>query len=270
LNKILNELKKSSDKSIAAGAKAVVEAYKTQLRGAVAAPAQPLATTAQTPTATKRKADSPADEPSAKRPLARPRPTPSASTTTAASPSAKRPASTTTYELGLTGAELRNKAQKLIYEALGKDDDDSTTFRTELAFRIEAGIQAHFLSEGGFTSPSYKSRLRVILGNLRDTQNPDINQRLYFGELEPEIMASMSEFDMASQEMKTSRANDVKELIEARKTDLSVGTVGTDMFQCPKCKARKANYYQRQTRSADEPMTIFLTCLMCRHRWRQY
>jgi len=48
------------------------------------------------------------------------------------------------------------------------------------------------------------------------------------------------------------------------------GAQGTDMFPCGKCKSRNCSYTQRQTRSADEPMTIFLRCLECNHRWRQY
>jgi DNA-directed RNA polymerase subunit M/transcription elongation factor TFIIS len=42
----------------------------------------------------------------------------------------------------------------------------------------------------------------------------------------------------------------------------------TDTFQCRKCKSKKCTYYQLQTRSADEPMTTFVTCLNCGQRWR--
>ncbi|KAJ3487860.1 hypothetical protein NLJ89_g11672 [Agrocybe chaxingu] len=34
----------------------------------------------------------------------------------------------------------------------------------------------------------------------------------------------------------------------------------TDAFQCSRCKQRKCTYRQQQTRSADEPMTTFVTC----------
>ena len=50
----------------------------------------------------------------------------------------------------------------------------------------------------------------------------------------------------------------------------------TDEFICSKCKSRglskeeytKCTYYQLQTRSADEPMTTFVTCLNCANRWK--
>ncbi len=40
------------------------------------------------------------------------------------------------------------------------------------------------------------------------------------------------------------------------------------MFKCGKCKSRKTTYYQMQTRSADEPMTTFVTCTNCNNRWK--
>ena len=42
----------------------------------------------------------------------------------------------------------------------------------------------------------------------------------------------------------------------------------TDTFQCRKCKSNKCTYYQMQTRSADEPMTTFVTCINCNNRWK--
>ncbi|CDF35808.1 unnamed protein product [Chondrus crispus] len=42
----------------------------------------------------------------------------------------------------------------------------------------------------------------------------------------------------------------------------------TDMFKCGKCKQRKCTYYQMQTRSADEPLTTFVSCVHCGNHWR--
>jgi len=41
-------------------------------------------------------------------------------------------------------------------------------------------------------------------------------------------------------------------------------------FKCPRCKQWKSTYTEVQTRSADEPMTIFATCVnpQCKHQWR--
>ena len=52
------------------------------------------------------------------------------------------------------------------------------------------------------------------------------------------------------------------------KTSKEENQEGTDMFRCGKCKKRNCTYYQMQTRSADEPMTSFITCLSCSNRWK--
>jgi transcription elongation factor S-II len=42
----------------------------------------------------------------------------------------------------------------------------------------------------------------------------------------------------------------------------------TDQFKCGRCKKREIVYYEKQTRSADEPSTLFLYCLNCSHSWK--
>ena len=42
----------------------------------------------------------------------------------------------------------------------------------------------------------------------------------------------------------------------------------TNMFRCGKCKGNECFYFQMQTRSADEPMTTFVTCANCQNKWR--
>ena len=44
----------------------------------------------------------------------------------------------------------------------------------------------------------------------------------------------------------------------------------TTQFTCGKCKQNFCSYYEMQTRSSDEPMTIFVTCLneACGHFWK--
>ena len=44
--------------------------------------------------------------------------------------------------------------------------------------------------------------------------------------------------------------------------------MATDAYMCGRCKKKECTYYQLQTRSADEPMTTFVTCLNCGKRWK--
>ncbi|EFA81092.1 hypothetical protein PPL_05928 [Heterostelium album PN500] len=45
------------------------------------------------------------------------------------------------------------------------------------------------------------------------------------------------------------------------------GDHSSDLFTCPKCGKRKCTYFQLQTRSADDPLTTFVTCVTCNNRW---
>ena len=53
-----------------------------------------------------------------------------------------------------------------------------------------------------------------------------------------------------------------KNLYETR-TELA-----TSLYKCGKCKKKMCTYFQLQTRSADEPMTTFVTCMNCQNRWK--
>mmetsp|Transcript_9294 Transcript_9294/g.11140 ORF Transcript_9294/g.11140 Transcript_9294/m.11140 type:complete len:110 (-) Transcript_9294:962-1291(-) len=38
---------------------------------------------------------------------------------------------------------------------------------------------------------------------------------------------------------------------------------------CPNCNHKRAYYMQFQTRSADEPMTVFYKCTACKEQWKE-
>ena len=46
-------------------------------------------------------------------------------------------------------------------------------------------------------------------------------------------------------------------------------TASTDSYTCRRCKGKECTFYQMQTRSADEPMTIFISCISCGNQWKQ-
>jgi DNA-directed RNA polymerase subunit M/transcription elongation factor TFIIS len=53
------------------------------------------------------------------------------------------------------------------------------------------------------------------------------------------------------------------------KFDINNQMITSDQYTCLRCKTSKTEYYELQTRSADEPMTLFLTCVNCKNKWTQ-
>jgi transcription elongation factor S-II len=110
----------------------------------------------------------------------------------------------------------------------------------------------------------YVDHLRSIYFNLKNEEN-DLLSQLKSGELLPETVAFMTHQEFCP--------NKWEHLIEKkRKRDLHKFTnnieSSTDMFTCKKCHSKKCTYFELQTRSADEPSTIFITCLDCGKRWK--
>lgn len=61
----------------------------------------------------------------------------------------------------------------------------------------------------------------------------------------------------------------IKEKMDRDKNKYEIDKrLATSEFKCKKCKQRECSYYQLQTRSADEPMTTFVSCLNCGNNWK--
>jgi transcription elongation factor S-II len=108
----------------------------------------------------------------------------------------------------------------------------------------------------------YLDRLRSVYMNLK---NPELVENIKTGNVKSNMIGFMTH-----QEMKPEKWD---ELIQAKiKRDKNKYEVkleaATDTFKCRKCHSNKCTYYQMQTRSADEPMTTFVTCIECGNRWK--
>jgi transcription elongation factor S-II len=108
----------------------------------------------------------------------------------------------------------------------------------------------------------YVNRLRTIRSNLKD-------EKLIESIINKKIKAHEVAF-MTHQEMQPDNWSELLELKKIRDENKYEPKLeaSTDDFKCWKCKSKKCTYYQLQTRSADEPMTTFVSCLDCGNRWK--
>jgi DNA-directed RNA polymerase subunit M/transcription elongation factor TFIIS len=112
----------------------------------------------------------------------------------------------------------------------------------------------------------YKSKFLSIQFTMKN--NPDIIKRL----VEKKIK-TINIVNMRPEELwfDGPRAKTIDERIhkEMRKEYLAKEMKNQDgFFTCNRCKSKKTTYYQLQTRSADEPMTTFVSCLNCDKNWK--
>lgn len=114
----------------------------------------------------------------------------------------------------------------------------------------------------------YTDKLRSIWMNLNDKSyvgNNNLIKQIKNGDVKSKNIAFMTYQEMYPEIW--------KDLIEAKinrdKHKFEVDKRGaTSEFKCRKCNERECSYYQLQTRSADEPMTTFVTCLNCGNNWK--
>ncbi|KAK1232868.1 transcription elongation factor TFIIS [Marasmius sp. AFHP31] len=189
--------------------------------------------------------------------------TPVTPTASAAKPTALRSAKVDGVTINFTGDKTRDKCAELLYDALASDSGAPSELISSRAKAVEVAV---FNAQGG-ASPDYRSKIRSLYVNLKDKNNPSLREAVVSGEIPAEKFAVMSSADMASAERKSAD--------EKIKNDNFFASLGageqqaeTDAFQCGRCKQRKCRYRQAQTRSADEPMTTFVTCTNCGNRWK--
>lgn len=116
----------------------------------------------------------------------------------------------------------------------------------------------------------YRGRCIHVYENLKGkdgyVENPtDWKQKLINGEVTATQIAEMAPMDLHIGRWKAQ----VESQIEKDKHMYS-NTGGASIYlYCSVCKKKsRCDYYQMQTRSADEPMTTFVTCLECDKRWK--
>jgi len=108
----------------------------------------------------------------------------------------------------------------------------------------------------------YIDKLRTIFMNLK---NQELLHQIKNAEITSQSVAFMTHQELNPERWKTLIDQKIKRDASKFTTNIQAST---DMFTCKKCKSKKCTYYELQTRSADEPATIFITCLDCGKHWK--
>ncbi|MBA42378.1 MAG: hypothetical protein CMF62_00025 [Magnetococcales bacterium] len=111
----------------------------------------------------------------------------------------------------------------------------------------------------------YRDKLKSVLFNLSNKEHTEFKDDINKG-----IIKSSNVGFIDHHQIRPDIWNKlIKEKIDRDSHKYEIDKrLATSEFKCKKCKQRECSYYQLQTRSADEPMTTFVSCLNCGNNWK--
>ncbi|CAM9634969.1 unnamed protein product [Pylaiella littoralis] len=177
-------------------------------------------------------------------------------------------------EDGLPPSRLRMRKKLLDTLLLGSPEDQRLP-TAHVAKNVECAMDAK--SPYFYKKEDYLGKARQLVFNLK--KNDQLRQDVREGAVAPERLVVMTSTELMSKDKKEEMDKASNERTEARmldwydknqdKINKQCGIKETEgMFECGRCKSTKTTYTQKQTRSADEPMTTFVTCSNCKNRWK--
>lgn len=109
----------------------------------------------------------------------------------------------------------------------------------------------------------YSTHARKILANVSYSMNAKkFKCDILKGKYNPYDIVNMTKEQMNPEFWADLKLRSLeKTIVKKEKTE-------DGLFTCFKCKSKKTVYYQMQTRSADEPMTTYVTCTDCNTNWK--
>jgi transcription elongation factor S-II len=144
------------------------------------------------------------------------------------------------------------------------------------ATEVEASIQQHM----GNDKSSYSAKARSLCFNIKN--NKKMGGEVILGQVSADDLVNMSTEELASDDKRKEREERRQHVMDTTRLDWEreneskindmCGITGdllkASLFTCGRCKSIKTTSTQKQTRSADEPMTVFVLCLNCGKRWK--
>lgn len=119
-----------------------------------------------------------------------------------------------------------------------------------------------------FFEKTYKNKLRTLLYNLKNSQDSKLCDAVKCGDVEPSTLITMT-----AEQMQPHIWAAAKEELERKNHEkfapcLQDMIIGSGAFVCKRCRSDKTAYIELQTRSTDEPSTIYVKCLECEATWK--
>lgn len=120
---------------------------------------------------------------------------------------------------------------------------------------------------------AYIDKTRSIVFNLTDKKNQEPVKVLLNKEITPEEFVLVDLRLLASDKMKKDRDEAMMRGLWNKRTDWDKEMVKAKadykgMFKCENCQSDKTGFIQIQIERADEPMTNFVFCYDCQHRYQ--
>ncbi|XP_021752738.1 transcription elongation factor TFIIS-like [Chenopodium quinoa] len=170
------------------------------------------------------------------------------------------------------GDPIRDKMRELLLDALSKvssEADESIKEQVDACdpIRVAVSVESVMFDKWGRSNGAHKFKYRSIVFNIKDAKNPDFRRKVLLGDIKPERIVNLTAEEMASEQRRIENQEiEKRALFDCERGGPPKAT--TDQFRCGRCGQRKTTYHQMQTRSADEPMTTFVTCVNCNNHWK--
>ena len=168
-------------------------------------------------------------------------------------------------EVNQTSNRIRDSCIGLMYDGLCLNSTEPPRLVLQKASAVEASA---YNSLGPETKEQYRTKIRSLYQNLKNKSNPSLRVRVLNGDVTPDQFVTMSHEELRSAEQREKDARIQKENMDKAMVAQAERSISASL-QCGKCGQRKVTYTEAQTRSADEPMTLFCTCMNCGKSWKQ-
>lgn len=168
-------------------------------------------------------------------------------------------------------ATVRTKLKEVLEVSEGGEPADiATSIEMSMARMFNMGFP-------GENKKDYTAKFRQLSFNLK--KNAPLREDLLQEMVSAEQLIHMSADELATEE----KRNEIAKLRDDafQKARLDWADANEDkinkqcgienakgLFTCGRCKSTKTSNTQKQTRSADEPMTVFVQCHNCGNRWK--